>query len=60
MSCASRLGREGHLRELSLDTPLRVAQGTDLGIYLLYQKQRYGVPKVKVAVDFLVERLRDT
>ncbi len=48
----------GQLIELLFDTPLRVTQGTDLGIYLLYQKQRYGVPKVKVAVDFLVGRLR--
>jgi hypothetical protein len=27
-------------------------------VYLLYQKQRYLVPKVKVAVDFLVARVR--
>lgn len=48
----------GALQELSLDTPVRVSQNPELAIYLLYQKQRYRVPKVKVAVDFLVERLQ--
>jgi DNA-binding transcriptional LysR family regulator len=29
-----------------------------MAVYLLYQKQRYLVPKVKAAVDFLVERIK--
>jgi len=28
-----------------------------MGIFLLYQKPKYLVPKVKVFIDFLVERL---
>jgi DNA-binding transcriptional LysR family regulator len=48
----------GTMQELFFDTPLRVTQNSDMAIYLLYQKQRYGVPKVKTAVDFLVARLR--
>jgi DNA-binding transcriptional LysR family regulator len=47
----------GELQELIFDPVLRISQNADLAIYLLYQKQRYLVPKVKVAVDFLVARV---
>lgn len=50
----------GTLVELKFDPELRVSQNRALGIYLLYQKQRYLVPKVKVAVDFLSSRLSDS
>jgi DNA-binding transcriptional LysR family regulator len=46
------------LQELFFDPVLRITQNTDLAVYLLYQKQRYLVPKVKAAVDFLVARVR--
>jgi DNA-binding transcriptional LysR family regulator len=46
------------LQELAFDPPLCITQNTDLAVYLLYQKQRYLVPKVKAAVDFLVARVR--
>jgi DNA-binding transcriptional LysR family regulator len=46
------------LLELHFDPVLRVTQNPQLAIYLLYQKQRYLVPKVKAAVDFLVARLQ--
>lgn len=46
----------GELQELFFDPPLRISQSPDLAIYLLYQKQRYLVPKVKAVVDFLVAR----
>ncbi|WLQ17060.1 LysR family transcriptional regulator [Hahella aquimaris] len=42
---------------LELDYPLHVSRATQLGIYLLYQRPKYAVPKVKAAVDFLVSRL---
>ena len=48
----------GELQELFFDPVLRVTQNTDLAVYLLYQKQRYLVPKVKAAVDFLVARVK--
>jgi DNA-binding transcriptional LysR family regulator len=48
----------GELEELIFDPVLCVTQKSDLAVYLLYQKQRYLVPKVKVAVDFLVARIR--
>lgn len=48
----------GELQELFFDPVLQVTQNTDLAIYLLYQKQRYLVPKVKVAVDFIVARVK--
>jgi DNA-binding transcriptional LysR family regulator len=50
--------QRGELQELFFDPELRVTQDTDLAVYLLYQKQRYLVPKVKAAVDFLVARVR--
>lgn len=49
----------GQLSLLSLEPRLKVTQNSDLAVYLLYQKQRYLLPKVKVAVDFLVARTKD-
>lgn len=49
--------KAGELLEIKLDQPLNVMQQMDLGVFLLYQKQRYSVPKVKVAVDFLIEKI---
>ena len=49
----------GALKELTFDHELAVTQHADMAIYLLYQKQRYLVPKVKAAVDFLVERIKE-
>lgn len=48
----------GDLQELAFDPVLTITQNTDLAVYLLYQKQRYLVPKVKAAVDFLVARVQ--
>ena len=48
----------GALRELKLDPAVKVSQNPDLAIYLLYQKPRYLVPKVKALVDFLVARVK--
>jgi len=50
--------KSGALQELKFDHELAINQNSDMAVYLLYQKQRYLVPKVKVAVDFLVERLK--
>lgn len=49
----------GELQELRLTPHINVTSGNDLGIYLLYQKPRYLVPKVKAAVDFLVARIKN-
>jgi DNA-binding transcriptional LysR family regulator len=49
----------GELKELTFDPELRVSQSSAMAVYLLYQKQRYQVPKVKVAVDFLTQRIHD-
>ena len=46
----------GDLQELIIEPRLRGSQNQNLAIYLLYQKQQYLVPKIKVAVDFLVKR----
>jgi len=50
--------QRGQLQELFFDPVVHVTQNTDLAVYLLYQRQRYGVPKVKVAVDFIVARVQ--
>ncbi|MEM7359221.1 MAG: LysR substrate-binding domain-containing protein [Pseudomonadota bacterium] len=49
----------GELIQLHIQPELRITTNTDLGVYLLYQKHRYLVPKIKVAVDFLVARVRE-
>ena len=49
--------KTGELVELLSESVMSVNQDPDLAIYLLYQKPRYLVPKVKVFVDFLVEKL---
>ena len=48
----------GDLLELKIDPVVSTSQNPDFGIFLLYQKQRYHVPKVKAAVDFLVARIK--
>ena len=50
----------GDIKELMVKPKVRVNQNKDLAIYLLYQKQQYLVPKVKVAVDFLVSRIKSS
>ncbi|MDM4765912.1 LysR family transcriptional regulator [Pelomonas sp. SE-A7] len=47
----------GELVRVALDQPVSVGRGGDLGIYLLYLQTRYRIPKVRAAVEFLVERL---
>jgi DNA-binding transcriptional LysR family regulator len=48
----------GQLQELQFEHELAITQNSDMAVYLLYQKQRYLVPKVKAAVDFLVEKIK--
>jgi DNA-binding transcriptional LysR family regulator len=48
----------GKLIELVLEPQVQITQNNDMAVYLLYQKQRYLVPKVKAAVDFLVARVK--
>ncbi|MGP4843427.1 LysR substrate-binding domain-containing protein [Marinobacter sp. 1Y8] len=49
--------KAGTLVPLEMDIPLRVTRNPNLAIYLLYQKTRYQVPKIKVAVDFLMREI---
>lgn len=48
----------GELKEISFDLPVNVTQEPNFGVFLLYQKQRYLVPKIKVAVDFIVSEVK--
>jgi hypothetical protein len=48
------------LQELHIEPTLYISQNSGLAIYLLYQKQQYLVPKVKIAVDFLIARFSDS
>lgn len=50
--------KRGELQPISIQPELEVTQKSELAIYLLYQKQRYLLPKVKVAVDFLVSNIK--
>lgn len=47
----------GELLPVEMDQAVSISRGAEAGIYLLYLQARYQVPKVKVAVEFLVERL---
>jgi len=49
--------KRGELMPVTLDQPVSVGRGGEAGIYLLYLQTRYRIPKVRVAVEFLVERL---
>jgi len=51
--------RRGELVQVMLDQPVSVGRGGEAGIYLLYLQTRYRIPKVRVAVEFLMERLGD-
>ena len=44
--------------ELTINPAVSISQSPDLSIFILYQKQRYLVPKIKVALDFLVEQIK--
>jgi DNA-binding transcriptional LysR family regulator len=48
----------GELQLLDIKPTLTSTLNPEFAIYLLYQKQRYHVPKVKAAIDFLVARVR--
>lgn len=47
----------GDLVQVTLDQPVSVGRGGEAGIYLLYLQARYRIPKVRVAVEFLIDRL---
>lgn len=49
---------KGQLQHIPLTPNLHVTANPNLGVFLLYQKQRYQVPKVKAAVDFIVARVK--
>jgi len=48
----------GELTEQTITPSIDITRQANLGVFLLYQKQRYQVPKIKAAVDFLVERVK--
>ena len=45
------------LMELHLSSQLCVSPNPDFAVFMLYQKQRYHVPKVKAIVDFMLKKL---
>lgn len=57
-SVADHLKR-GELKTLDISPPVTTTTQSGFGVYLLYQKHRYQVPKIKVAVDFLLTTLLD-
>lgn len=48
----------GELQQLMIKPALSVTTNKNFAVYLLYQKQEIVVPKVKVAVDFIRERVQ--
>lgn len=47
------------LIELEFQEPLGITQRHDLGVYMLYQKTGYAIPKIRAAVDFITERVKE-
>ncbi|QBF82868.1 LysR family transcriptional regulator [Shewanella maritima] len=48
----------GELIKLNFAEPLAVTKNQELGVYMLYQKAAYAIPKVKVAVDFIMAQVK--
>tara|TARA_R110001583_G_scaffold28426_3_gene100888 strand:+ start:1152 stop:2069 length:918 start_codon:yes stop_codon:yes gene_type:complete len=48
----------GELTELTIIPTLDITKRDDLGVFMLYQKQRYQIPKIKAMADFLVSRVK--
>jgi DNA-binding transcriptional LysR family regulator len=46
------------LVELTFEEPVNITPLSDFALYLLYQKHRYVVPKIRAAVDFIVEHFK--
>ncbi|GAB3252189.1 LysR family transcriptional regulator [Chitinimonas naiadis] len=51
--------QSGELVRLDLAQPVSVSRGAESGIYLLYLQTRYQIPKVRIAVEFLLARLHE-
>lgn len=49
----------GELIEIETSPSVVISQQQNLSVFLLYQKQKYLVPKVKAAVDFLVDNIKE-
>lgn len=49
--------RERRLVRVDMPHPVSVSREGESGIYLLYLQPRFRIPKIKVAVDFLMARL---
>jgi len=47
----------GELVEVALEQPLSVSRSDQIGIFMLYLQARYAIPKIRVAVDFIYDRL---
>ena len=45
------------LVEIDIQPPVTVSQNGGMGVYMLYQKHKYHVPKIKAAVDFLKSKI---
>ena len=52
--------QQGRLVPLHFPEAVNITQRNDFAVYLLYQKQHYAIPKVKVAVDFIVAKTRES
>lgn len=51
---------QGALLEVPMAPEVAVTRSDKLGIYLLYAHNRYQVPKIRAAVDFIVSRLAES
>ena len=58
--CCTEELASGELVILSLPERIAITSDPSLGIYMLYYRPQYMVPKIQVAVDFFKDRLQQT
>ena len=54
---ANQIGDGGLVRIVIDDADVAISRNADSGIYLLYERPKYGLKKIQVAVDFLLSAL---
>ncbi|MBF4217533.1 LysR family transcriptional regulator, partial [Vibrio anguillarum] len=47
----------GELVEVATDFPINITQRADAGIFILYQRSKYQISKVKLCIDFIMHQL---
>ncbi|WP_114417507.1 LysR family transcriptional regulator [Marinospirillum perlucidum] len=55
---SAHLIQRGELLPLQFSDPVRISRSPSNEVYLLYQPQRFEVPKIRVAVEFILQEMQ--